>query len=243
MDQGRIRALLQRDPAWSVFALADLHPSVAQHCQWHVSGDAVMLVYTGFDPPILFAQGDAGTLIPQLETPRLSLQVKAETLQQLEKSYRAESLRAMWRMVLAAVVTPPTQTERLYEKDLAELQALHRDGEATKEAPEYFMPSLLKQGVFHGLRIAGELVAAAGTYMVVPEEGVAAIGHVYTRRDQRGRGYGSLVTAAVAAELTERGCHVVALNVEQHNAAAVRVYEKLGFRRHCAFHEGILVRA
>ena len=70
---------------------------------------------------------------------------------------------------------------------------------------------------------------------------MAAIGHVYTRRDQRGHGYAGLVTAAVAADLAAKGCQVIALNVEQHNTAAVRVYEKLGFRRHCAFHEGIVV--
>ena len=243
MNHNEIRTLLQRDPAWCVFALSDLHPAVAGHCQWHVSGNAVMLVYTGFDPPILFTHGDVETLLPRLTAERFSLQVKPEVLPLLEKQYRVEHLRTMWRMVLAEPVPAPTQTVRLSMDDLAELQALHADGITTNEAPEYFSPFLLRQGAFHGLRIAGSLVAAAGTYMVVPDEGVAAIGHVYTRRDQRGLGYAGLVTAAVAADLTAQGCTVIALNVEQQNAAAVRVYERLGFRRHCAFQEGIVVRA
>jgi RimJ/RimL family protein N-acetyltransferase len=38
------------------------------------------------------------------------------------------------------------------------------------------------------------------------------------------------------------GLHTIALNVNQRNAAAIRVYERLGFARHCAFYEGIAVR-
>jgi predicted GNAT family acetyltransferase len=33
------------------------------------------------------------------------------------------------------------------------------------------------------------------------------------------------------------------LNVNQRNAAAIRIYERLGFERHCPFLEGSAVRA
>lgn len=242
MNPNEIRTLLQGDQAWSVFALADLHPSVAHHCQWHTAGDAVMLLYTGFDPPVLFTHGDVTELLPQLDAARVSLQIKPETLPLLKRTYRIEHLRTMWRMVLEKPTPAPTQTHKLTADHLKALETLHEDGRATGEAPEFFAPFMLTDGVFHGLSVNGELVAAAGTYMVVPEEGVAAIGHVYTRRDQRGQGYAGLVTSAVAAELAAKGCGVIALNVEQHNTSAVRVYEKLGFRRHCAFHEGVAVK-
>jgi predicted GNAT family acetyltransferase len=50
------------------------------------------------------------------------------------------------------------------------------------------------------------------------------------------------LTGAVAAELVGRGVRTVALNVNQGNATAIRVYERLGFVRYCAFVEGVAVR-
>ena len=55
------------------------------------------------------------------------------------------------------------------------------------------------------------LVAVAGTHLLAPEEGAAAIGNIYTRRDRRGRGLGRAVTSAVLADLA--GIETVGLNV------------------------------
>ena len=85
-------------------------------------------------------------------------------------------------------------------------------------------------------------MSAAGTHIVVPEEGVCAIGNVYTRRDRRGRGVAGRATAAVAAEALRLGVRTVALNVAQGNHAAIRAYERIGFARYCAFFEGIAKR-
>ncbi|MBF8284938.1 MAG: N-acetyltransferase protein, partial [Anaerolineales bacterium] len=57
--------------------------------------------------------------------------------------------------------------------------------------------------------------------------------------DRRGRGLAARVTSAVTAALLEMRLRTVALNVNQHNAPAVRVYERLGYERYCAFHEGV----
>ena len=52
-----------------------------------------------------------------------------------------------------------------------------------------------------------------------------------------GRGLGRLVTAAVIDEL--RDVETIGLNVREDNAAAIRVYESLGFRKHCDFREAL----
>ncbi len=81
-------------------------------------------------------------------------------------------------------------------------------------------------------------MAAAGPHLVSPTYGVAAVGNVFTHPDYRGRGYGTLTTSAVVAELLGLGMRDVVLNVEQANAVAVRLYERLGFERYCPFLEG-----
>ena len=84
------------------------------------------------------------------------------------------------------------------------------------------------------------MIAAAGTHLFSPEEGVAAIGNVYTRRDRRGRGLSRAVTSAVLHRL--RHLKTIGLNVRNDNVAAIKVYESLGFVKHCDFFEAIARR-
>ena len=96
---------------------------------------------------------------------------------------------------------------------------------------------MVTDGVFFGVYKGEDLIAAAGTHLVSREEGAAAIGNVYVRRDRRGGGLGRAVTAAVLHELA--GIATVGLNVRADNDAAIRVYESLGFVRHCEFREAL----
>ncbi|HZD38988.1 MAG TPA: GNAT family N-acetyltransferase, partial [Actinomycetes bacterium] len=53
----------------------------------------------------------------------------------------------------------------------------------------------------------------------------------------RGRGVGSALLRAAIERARQAGAHKVALQVWPHNAAAIALYEKLGFQR-----EGLLRR-
>jgi RimJ/RimL family protein N-acetyltransferase len=241
MSPDKLRPLLGRDPAWCAFALGDLEPDRQPLCDWRVAGGSVLLVYRGFAPPVLFAHGahhELDPLLQEIDEPELSLQLQPLMLDRLTLRYEVTHLRPMLRMVLKGKPKRADDTFDLRQRDLAALEALHEDGRETGDAPQWFDPEMLRDGVFRGCRVDGAFVAVAGTFIVSPGEGVGAIGHVYTRRDSRGKGYATKATGAVAADLLELGCSTVVLNVEQQNAAAIRVYEKLGFQRHCGFFEG-----
>ena len=117
------------------------------------------------------------------------------------------------------------------------LQALYADGQSSGESPDFFFPSMVADGVFHGIYEGTSLVAAAGTHLLARGEGIAALGNVYTRRDRRGRGLGRLATSAVLGELA--GVETIGLNVRADNDAALHLYESLGFARHCQFYEAL----
>jgi len=101
----------------------------------------------------------------------------------------------------------------------------------------------VEQGIFRGVWEGDALVAVAGTHLVAPSLGVCAIGNVYTRHDRRGRGLSARVTSAAVSDAFLRNLPTVVLNVDQRNAAAIRVYERLGFRRYCDFAEGLARRS
>jgi predicted GNAT family acetyltransferase len=131
------------------------------------------------------------------------------------------------------------QVVRLGPADLEAVQELYADGEASGEAPEWFLPEMLAHGVYYGVRDANELVAIAGTHVVTEREGVGCLGNIYTRRQWRERGLSKQVTSAVIGQLVNMKLQTIALNVQENNSPAIRVYERLGFRRYCGYVEAV----
>jgi ribosomal protein S18 acetylase RimI-like enzyme len=251
-DRDEIRAILQTDPRWAVYALGDLAPGFFEHAVWRRAADtppALALLYRGFEPPVLFALGEADRIRPLLaeldHAGDLFLHVRPDLLPILRPHYDIPRAEAMWRMALAPADYRPAPTEgavRLRPADVAALERLYADGAAHGESPHFFLPSMVEDGVFFGIYEGPDLISVAGTHLVVPQEGVAAIGNIYTRRDRRGQGLAARATSAVVNELLGRRLATVALNVSQQNTPAARVYERLGFVRYCAYYEGLALR-
>jgi ribosomal protein S18 acetylase RimI-like enzyme len=245
-DKNEIRSILQRDPRWCVYALGDLTPRMFEKCLWFTP-DLTMVLHD-YGTSILFAHG-TGSIKEALEHVRwpVHLQVQQDALDEVAKFAAITDVKHMHRMSWAADgadgTDPRRSTEiadgvkRLHEPDVAALKRLYADGESTGESPDFFYDSMVPSGVFFGIYEGADLIAAAGTHLFAPDEHAAAIGNVYTRRDRRGRGLGRAVTSAVLHRL--RHLKTVGLNVREDNAPAIRVYESLGFVKHCDFKEAI----
>ena len=237
-DKNEIRTLLRRDPAWSVYALADLAPTMFAKTLWFVPD--LTLVVRDYGTAILFAMGP-GSVREALACAAgpVHLQVRRDALDEVARHAAVSSPRLMWRMtwIGGRVASASAATCRLNASDVPALQALYADGASSGESPDFFFPSMVADGVFHGIYEGTALVAAAGTHVLARDEGAAAIGNVYTRHDRRGRGLGRLVTSAVLGELA--GVETIGLNVRASNDAALHLYESLGFVRHCEFYEAL----
>jgi GNAT superfamily N-acetyltransferase len=250
-NRAEIRAILETDRRWAVYALGDLAPGFFEHSEWYRAPGqepALALLYRAFQTPVFFTLGGPepiGAILTELAEPEMYLSIRPEILPLVKARCQVHHETAMWRMSLEPadfIPAPGEGVARLGPHDLAALQQLYADGKPTGEVPDFFSPSMIEPGVYYGIWEANILVAAAGTHLVAPSESVAAVGNVYTRRDRRRRGLGWRVTSAVAAELLRMGLRTVALNVSQRNTAALGVYERLGFARYCAFYEGLAVR-
>jgi RimJ/RimL family protein N-acetyltransferase len=100
----------------------------------------------------------------------------------------------------------------------------------------------LEHGVFYGVFDTNRLVSVAGTHIVSECEHIAALGSVMTHPGYRGQGLATMATSAVCEELLERGIELIGLSVSRSNVAAIRVYEKIGFKRRVPFFEGTAVK-
>ena len=97
-DPSAIRTLLETGRRWSVYALGDLSPEQFPHCAWfREAGDApaLVLLYRGFTPPVLFTLGPPAAVPALLAEmgglPALFLHVRPEVVPFLEDHYRSRT--------------------------------------------------------------------------------------------------------------------------------------------------------
>ena len=247
-DPQTIRAILQRDPIWSVYAIADLQPAFAEHCRWSVvddhHGQAVVLLFTALQPPILFVTGDAAAVSAALAASTwpetIYVTLRPESLPLLSVSYTWAEQRAMVRMVLQQErrlpMPPMANLVRLQPDHAAAIRALYAQGGPF--TPDAFDAYQLADGVFYGVTDEqGALCAVGGTHIVAWEARMAAIGNMYTHPAQRGKGYARAVLDAIVTELQTRNVSTIVLNVDERNATARRLYEQFGFVPYCPYIE------
>lgn len=249
-DLQAVQRVLETDRVWSAFALADLEPGHAPHCEWRRpldGSDAVLLLYRAFDPPVLFLHGRPEHLRPVVceirSEPRIYPAVQVEAMDLvLELGYELKTEYRMLRMAFEPGRFCPPElgaVTRLGPGDHAALLALYEDGRPVGQAPPFFQARMLADGVYYGVRNGSSLIGVAGTHVVSRAQSVAAVGNVYTRRDSRGQGLGTRLTAAVVTELLRLQVRTIVLNVVESNASAIGIYERLGFLPYREFREGV----
>ncbi|MDR6952427.1 putative GNAT family acetyltransferase [Ancylobacter sp. 3268] len=127
--------------------------------------------------------------------------------------------------MLAALPLPQVEDARI--KSLAAADAAEMLELATLTRPGPFSLKALSLGRFWGIRIDGRLAAMAGERMRQP--GFTELSGVCTHPDLRGHGLGRTLSLHVAAQIVARG-DTPYLHAYAGNAAAIGLYESIGFR-------------
>lgn len=135
--------------------------------------------------------------------------------------------RALINQMTLEAPTPPAlardfEITPLTEADAEEIFAL-----ATLTRPGPFAARTHQLGDFFGVKVGGAIAAMAGERM--RPTGFTEVSAVCTHPDHRGHGYGAALTHHVAARILARG-EAAFLHCYPDNAAAISVYEALGFR-------------
>jgi ribosomal protein S18 acetylase RimI-like enzyme len=246
-DKGLLRSFLERDRLRAGYAVADLEEREFAKSRWGIASEegrpiAVVLEYGGLTPQPLFVMGDPDGIVAILRDvirPRLAFLAADEShLAAVAGLYRIDAGPPMVRMAVDRRTFKPVvgPVQRLAPADIVDLNRLYGLGFAG-----WLPADSIANGVYYGVRIAGRLVAAAGTHVISPEGRIAAVGNVMTHIDFRGRGFAKQTTSAVTQELL-RTCDDVVLNVRADNPPALAAYRALGFRDYCHFEERLVHR-
>ena len=125
--------------------------------------------------------------------------------------------------------------EKLSKSDVPDMIELAKITGLSSE----FLPSAIEIGNFFGIRDEGSLVAMAGERLKL--EGYTEVSGVCTHPDCRRRGYGRGLSALVSKRIQERG-DIPFLQVFEENVGAIRIYEKMGFKKIIQGYHDVLLR-
>ena len=247
-DRAVLRGFLERDRLFSAYAVCDLDEREFGRAKWAVAmaGNhlvAVGMEYAGPTPQSMFVLGHndgiAAIMRDALRPRAAYISAAPVAIPAITQSYKVEPGPQMIRMRVdrASFRPHPAPVERLLPVEVGELNRLYQLGFAA------WLPSgAVAEGVYFGVRVAGRLVAAAGTHVVSREARMGVVGNVMTHTEYRGRGFAKAVTSAVTAELL-RYCDDVVLNVRADNPPAIAAYLSLGYEEHCRFEERLIRRS
>jgi ribosomal protein S18 acetylase RimI-like enzyme len=246
-DRGLLRSFLERDRLYAAYAICDLEEREFARTRWGVAteGDRVValaLEYSGATPQPVFLMGELTGLeaiLRDVIRPRAAyLAALPESLPAVEQFYRVDPGPPMVRMwVDRTTFRPyPATVQRLLPSEIGDLNRLYQLGFAA-----WLPSSAIAEGVYYGMRVNGQLVAAAGTHVVSQDARLGVVGNVLTHVDYRGRGFATAVTGAVTAELLRTSDQVV-LNVRSDNPPALNAYRRLGFVEYTRFEERLIHR-
>lgn len=246
-DRELLHAFLNRDRLFAAYAIADTDDLEFGRTRWGVAFDdgepvAVVMEYRGISPQPLFVMGDpdgvSAILRDVIRTRIAYLAAKAEVVPAVRDHYRVEPAAEMVRMCVDRASFTPVLGDavRLDQGDTRHLNRLYELG-----LTSWLPTEAVAAGIYYGVRRGTRLIAAAGTHVISPTYGIAAVGNVYTNREYRGQGLAKVVTSAVTSELL-RSVDTVVLNVRADNPPALATYRALGYRDYTHFDERLVRR-
>lgn len=251
-DRDELRDFLVKDRLANAYLLGNLDPSYFQFCKWYGLRNAsselesLALVYTGLSLPVVFIVGPEARFEDMIREcrpvlpDRFHFHVQEDQMHAVKGIFEPTTYQKMHRMGLershykpSREAFAPVQVERLGHRDTLAIMDLYQH-----YPDNFFEPYQLETGYYFGVRDEDlGLASIAGIHVFSAEHDVAVIGNFVTHPERRGRGLASACTAKLLDSLFER-ISFVALNVQEGNAPAVKMYSNFGFEKNNEFYEG-----
>lgn len=251
-NREELRDFLVQDRLANAYLLGNLDPAYFQFCKWYGirNGggglESLALVYTGLSLPVVFIVGPENRFEEMIQEcqsvlpDRFHFHVQEDRMHVIEGIFEPQSFQKMHRMGLERshyrrleTGLTPINCERLGHRDTLAIMDLYQH-----YPDNFFEPYQLETGFYFGVRDEDlGLASIAGIHVFSAEHDVAVIGNFVTHPERRGQGLATACTATLLEELFER-ISFVALNVQEGNEPALRMYSNFGFEKNNDFYEG-----
>jgi predicted GNAT family acetyltransferase len=195
--------------------------------------DGYMLIYTGLEHPSVIFEGNPKTtpfLLKRLSINKMIIpHIKEEASIFIQETFPNAIFYTLMRMVVNRSqlnqIINSCYAKKLSINDAEHIARLFK--EDTEEKIEKYA-NILRKFVFYGLFKDEILVSSAQALIQLPK--VWIIGGVYTLPAYRNKGYATQVTFKLTEEALDKASSV-GLYVNIDNPAAIKIYEKIGFKK------------
>ena len=230
---------LKSDVIRHVFAFYDLQFDPERTTMYAAFENAklkgYMLIYTALDFPsvVLECEKDpAERLIEYVPENRFISHISPNLLPIIMRKFPdAKHYSENWMLIKrgqAKSFESETVRKLCTEDDASRLATLLSTREDRSQRPSKKYMDLISKMPIYGVFVSDELVSYAGSFIQLPQ--VWMIGGVYTHPNHRSKGYATLATSAVTSEAL-KNAESAALFVRSDNCPAIRVYEKIGYKK------------
>lgn len=237
-NRQRVIDFLGLDVVRHVFAFYDIQHD-SEHTTMYTASkngnlEGYILIYTALDFPsvILECENDIGEeLIEYAPENRFIMHAPPNLLSIIKGRFpNAKHYVENWMLVKRGETRlfKSELVRRLCTEDAPKLAIFLSSREDRPREPVKKYIDWISKMPLYGVFVNGGLVSYAGSFLQLPQ--IWMIGGVYTRPDHRNKGYGTLATSAVTEEALEHG-EAAALFVRLDNYPAIRVYEKIGYKK------------
>jgi predicted GNAT family acetyltransferase len=216
VEQGRLSIL--DNPVWS--ALSTTHKSLAEGGELAKRYPVDVAPFAGTRDQSAESYHSLGQLLGPGETAALPLVTMPVLPPGWTVVHRVESAQMVWN-----APAPLRVKHTMEDLNISQIDEMLALVELTKPGP--FLRRTPELGTYLGIREGDQLVAMAGERL--RPLGYTEISAVCTHPEYRGRGYASSLVSALIQKITKRD-ETPFLHVRNENVAAIRVYEKLGFK-------------
>jgi ribosomal protein S18 acetylase RimI-like enzyme len=249
-DKSMIREFALRQPLRYIYEIGDLDdffwPNTIWY-GWQVDGriEQLALIYIPFEEPVILTHANPDRndhdafvrALFRLLPSALYAHVDDDTAQVMRERYQVEPHGHYLKMGLADVTQAVRHDDgRAQLLTVADVPALHRLYAAAYPG-NWFDARMVQTGFYTGIWQGSELVAASGIHVVSVSEGVAALGNVTSLPALRGQGLARSSCARLIRAMHEQGIGHIGLNVSASNAAAIKLYQNLGFTKVAEYDE------
>ncbi len=247
-DRERIRRILEGQRPYAAYALGQLEPQLFRLTEWWLASSpanqALVLHSSGGLGNATFTMGETAALDALLSVhpgPRHTfLTCEVHHLETVQRHFALDQRQSMMRMQVTAATFQRLDgagVRRLHGPDVREINGLYR----TEGVPSFYSSRQIDDSVYYGAERDGRIVAVAGTHVISSASAIAVVGNVYTHPKFRNQHLAQATTGAVTEQLLTF-CREVVLSVDPTNEAAVRAYERLGYREVARLVEGAATR-
>lgn len=250
-DKKRLLDHFLKDPVLFSYHIGDLDDFYFPNCQWMVDYaerariEECILVYSGLDVPSVLAfkisdrfdnlLKEALDLFPK----RFFCHFHKELRPIFQTLYNETELGTHMKMKLSTLIPKSDSdlSKKIVRLDQSNKNDLYKLYERAYPG-NYFNDRMLESGKYFGFYENDHLLAVAGVHADSMEYKIAVLGNITTDPEHTGKGLATLLTSHLVEELVSEN-KMVCLNVKVDNEAAIRVYEKLGFKKMLEYEESI----